>query len=150
MAGVELGGLYLEVVLRLRGLVPGWVEGYVGPRSLADAIDAGGEVSVEGLRESAEELGQRVASEEQKADRRVWLLAQLHWCFRSELTTRRSPSRWRPWKLNCARYATSARRRPAASRDRITGAPAGRWSARLYLSEKVVARGSLKLSSRRP
>jgi len=74
---VEFGSEYLEVVLRLRRLVPAWVESYVGPQALADAVGVGDEVSVDELRESVHEFGQRVAAEEEEPDRTVWLLAQL-------------------------------------------------------------------------
>jgi hypothetical protein len=74
---VGLGAEYLEVVLRLRKLVPGWVESYVGPPALADAVDNGKDVSVEDLCDAALALSERVSSDEKEADRRVWLLAQL-------------------------------------------------------------------------
>jgi hypothetical protein len=73
MVGMSLGREYLAVVLRLRRLIPGWVESYVGPSSVA-------EVSVAGLRAAVDELGLRVASEglePLEPDRREWLLAQL-------------------------------------------------------------------------
>ena len=75
--GMGLGTDYLEIVLRLRRLVPGWVEGYVRPSQLVDAVDAGEDVSVEHLRESVQGLAERVRGEETEPDRRRWLLARL-------------------------------------------------------------------------
>lgn len=77
MGVVSLGRDYLEIVLRLRKLVPGWVESYVGPPELTEAVDAEEDVSGERLRESVEELAERVRREETEADRSRWLLAQL-------------------------------------------------------------------------
>lgn len=34
---MAIGAEYLEIVLKLRRLVPGWVESYVGPPALASA-----------------------------------------------------------------------------------------------------------------
>lgn len=77
MGSVSLGREYLGVVLRLRKLVPGWVESYVGPSELVDAVDAGEEVSAERLGERVQEVAERVRREEIEDDRRRWLLAQL-------------------------------------------------------------------------
>jgi hypothetical protein len=68
---------YLELVLRLGKLVPGWVESYVGPPELAAAVNAGDVVSAEELWERVEMLAGRVLGEEPDGDRRGWLLAQL-------------------------------------------------------------------------
>lgn len=72
-----LGTDYLELVLRLRKLVPAWVESYVGPPELADAVDAGEAVSVGELQDHVQALTERVRDEEQEPDRKAWLLAQL-------------------------------------------------------------------------
>ena len=68
---------YLEIVLRLGKLVPGWVESYVGPPELAAGVSAADPVSAEELRESVGTLAERVESEEPDDGRRGWLLAQL-------------------------------------------------------------------------
>jgi hypothetical protein len=77
MTPMSLGRDYLEIVLRLGKLVPGWVESYVGPPELAAGVDAADAVSAEELRESVETLAGRVGGEEPDDDRRGWLLAQL-------------------------------------------------------------------------
>jgi hypothetical protein len=74
---VELGTGYLSIVLSLRKLVPDWVESYVGPSELVDAVDADEEVSTERLRERVQEVTERVHREEIEDDRRRWLVAQL-------------------------------------------------------------------------
>jgi hypothetical protein len=74
---VQLGSDYLVIVLRLRKLVPGWVEGYVGPAELAALVDAEEEVSAGELVESVQELTERVRREEREPDRRWWLVEQL-------------------------------------------------------------------------
>jgi hypothetical protein len=74
---VPLGTDYLRIVLRLRKLIPGWVESYAGPPELEEAVAAEKAVSVKGLRESVLELAGRVRDEESEPDRSRWLLAQL-------------------------------------------------------------------------
>lgn len=74
LSPVSLGRDYLEIVLRLARLVPGWVESYVRP----SAVDEGQESSIEQLRESVQALVERVEREETERERRRWLLAQLH------------------------------------------------------------------------
>lgn len=74
---MRLGREYLEVVLRLGKLVPGWVESYVGPPTLVGAVDASRVVTANELRARVEELRQRVGGEEAEPDRRAWLGAQL-------------------------------------------------------------------------
>ena len=74
---MSLGRDYLEIVLKLRKLVPGWVEDYLGPSELADGVRAREDVSAEQLRESVHELTERVRTEETDLARCDWLLAQL-------------------------------------------------------------------------
>jgi hypothetical protein len=74
---VSLGRDYLEIVLRLRQLVPGWVESYVGPAELLAAVDGEGAPSAAGLRERVHDFAERVRRERIERDRRRWLLAQL-------------------------------------------------------------------------
>ena len=76
-AGVRLGRDYLEIVLRLRKLVPGWVESYVGPPELLAAVDADQEFSAAELCERVDDLANRVQGEELEPDRERWLVAQL-------------------------------------------------------------------------
>jgi hypothetical protein len=72
-----VGGEYLEIALKLRRLVPDWVEAYVGPPALASAVDALEDVSAEELHESVQDLAERVAQNDEPPDRRRWLSAQL-------------------------------------------------------------------------
>lgn len=74
---MEFGTEYLEIALRLRRLVPDWVESYVGPAGLADAVDRGEPIGAGELQQRIEELAQKVKEEEEAADRRAWLIAQL-------------------------------------------------------------------------
>jgi hypothetical protein len=75
---VDVGKRYLQLVLRLRRLVPELVESYVGPAELAAAVDAEPAPTVDVLREEAEELIARVGeAESDDHDRRGWLQAQL-------------------------------------------------------------------------
>lgn len=74
---MSLGRDYLQIVLRLRKLVPGWVESYVGPAKLADAVDAAEPDSADELHECVHEFAERVRREEVDSDRRRWLVAQL-------------------------------------------------------------------------
>lgn len=74
---MDLGTEYLAIALRLRRLVPDWVESYIGPPGLADAIDREEPVGAVELQQRVEEFAQRVEAEEESADRRCWLLAQL-------------------------------------------------------------------------
>jgi hypothetical protein len=75
--GVTTGREYLAIVLRLGKLMPGWVESYIGPPDLRDAVDAEQAMSAPELREIAEELTDRVQGEEADAERGRWLVAQL-------------------------------------------------------------------------
>src|SRR5437764_3739176 len=77
MAGVDVGDDYLEVALSLGKLVPGWVEGYVGPAERAEAVDRGDPATPGQLRDRVEALRTKVEDEEEAPDRRGWLLAQL-------------------------------------------------------------------------
>jgi hypothetical protein len=74
---VDVGLAYLEIALRLRRLVPDWVDSYVGPPDLSDAVDRDPPPAAGELGEKVEELRQRVQEEEALVDRRAWLLAQL-------------------------------------------------------------------------
>jgi hypothetical protein len=74
---VGVGREYLGVVLQLRRLVPAWVESYTGPPELLAAVEAGDAPSIDGVRESADALADRVFSEENDRERREWVLAQL-------------------------------------------------------------------------
>jgi hypothetical protein len=74
---MDLGRAYLTVALRLRRLVPGWVDSYAGPADLLEAVQAEGGPSPDGVRESAEALAACVAGDEHDSERRAWLLAQL-------------------------------------------------------------------------
>jgi predicted nucleotidyltransferase len=74
---MEVGRDYLKVALRLRRLVPGWVESYTGPPGLRDAVEAEEKLSVEELREMTERLAQRVQEEQVDGERSRWLSAQL-------------------------------------------------------------------------
>jgi hypothetical protein len=74
---VELGLAYLEIALRLRRLVPDWVDSYVGPPDLADAVGRGRAVAADELRGEVDALRERILYEEEVADRRAWLTAQL-------------------------------------------------------------------------
>ena len=74
---VELAQDYLTVVLRLRRLVPGWVESYTGPPELVDAVGAEETTSAERLREITEQLAEKVHREKVDAERSRWLSAQL-------------------------------------------------------------------------
>lgn len=77
MAEVGLGTEYLEIALRLRRLEPDWIEGYVGPADLADAVDRSEPIGAAELRECSEQLAERAEEEEEAVDRRAWLVAQL-------------------------------------------------------------------------
>jgi hypothetical protein len=59
---MSVGRDYLEIVLRLGKLVPGWVESYVGPPELAAGVNGADAVSAEELLESVETLAGRVGS----------------------------------------------------------------------------------------
>ena len=72
-----VGREYLGVVVQLRRLVPAWVESYTGPPELVAAVEAGDAPSIDGVRESADALAERILSEETDRERREWLLAQL-------------------------------------------------------------------------
>jgi hypothetical protein len=74
---VEIGAKYLEIALKLARLVPDWVEAYVGPPALAEAVDGLEEVSADQLYDDAQQLADRVGDEVQQPDRRAWLVAQL-------------------------------------------------------------------------
>lgn len=74
---MSLGRDYLRIVLRLRKLVPGWVESYTGPAALLAAVDAEDEASADRLREQVQVLAERVRREEDEPDRSRWLVAQL-------------------------------------------------------------------------
>jgi len=74
---MAVGRDYLGVVLQLRRLVPAWVERYTGPPELWAAVEAGDAASIGAVRESADELANRIFSEENDRERRGWLLAQL-------------------------------------------------------------------------
>jgi len=74
---MDVGREYLGVVLRLRRLVPAWVESYVGPPELLAAVEAGEAPSIDGVRQAADELAERLCSEENDRERSAWLLAQL-------------------------------------------------------------------------
>jgi len=56
-----VGREYLGVVLQLRRLVPAWVESYTGPAELGAAVEAGDAPSIEGVRERAGALADRVS-----------------------------------------------------------------------------------------
>ncbi len=73
---MDLGERYLELVLRLRKLVPELVESYVGPAELATAVDAEPPPSTGALGEQTQDLLALVA-DESDPDRREWLRAQL-------------------------------------------------------------------------
>jgi hypothetical protein len=77
MENMGLGRDYLEITLRLRKLVPDWVEGYVGPADLAAEVDRSDTVTAAELRERVEALARTVETDEPAADRRAWLSAQL-------------------------------------------------------------------------
>lgn len=75
---MSVGRDYLEIVLRLRRLVPEWVEGYAGPGELADSVDGEEEVLSPGeLLERVVGFGERVRCAEIEPERRRWLVAQL-------------------------------------------------------------------------
>lgn len=67
---------YVRVVLHLAKLAPDWVETYTVPPDVVAAAEADAPSAKE-LRESTEELLQRVRGEEPDALRRRWLVAQL-------------------------------------------------------------------------
>jgi hypothetical protein len=70
------GREYLKIALRLRRLVPGWVENYTGPPELIDEVGSE-DVAAERLGEAVRELAEVVLGAAIEPDRRGWLLAQL-------------------------------------------------------------------------
>ncbi len=74
---MDVGEQYLQLVLRLRSLLPELVESYVGPPELATVVEAEPPPAAEALREQAEDLMARVGEAESDHDRRGWLQAQL-------------------------------------------------------------------------
>ena len=74
---VSVGHAYLDIALRLRRLVPDWVDSYAGPPELAAAVEAQATDSVRELGARVDEVAARVTREVAQPDRRRWLLAQL-------------------------------------------------------------------------
>ena len=74
---VDIGERYLQLVLRLRRLVPELVDSYVGPAELAAAVAGEPPPAAEALREQAEGLTELGGEVESDADRRAWLQSQL-------------------------------------------------------------------------
>lgn len=75
---MQVGREYLELVLRLGQLAPGWVESYAGPPAVAERVQAAERLSAQELSERVQTLTQRVAEEVRELERRAWLSAQLH------------------------------------------------------------------------
>ena len=68
---------YLLLALRLDRLIPGLVDGYLGPTGLRAQVEAENPPPAARLREDAADLRARVEAEVGEPDRRRWLVAQL-------------------------------------------------------------------------
>jgi hypothetical protein len=73
----DVGTRYLEIALQVRRLEPDIVECYIGPDSLAEAVESEPPPTPDALRESVIELRAAVDETVAEPDRRAWLAAQL-------------------------------------------------------------------------
>ena len=73
----EVETRYLELALRLRRLEPDLVECYIGPDSLADAVESEPPSTARALQQSAVALRGAVDEAVAEPERRTWLAAQL-------------------------------------------------------------------------
>lgn len=73
----EIGRAYVALGLRMNEHFPGYVDAYIGGEETKQAILAHGPRSIADLREDADRLALRIASEDLPESRKIWLAKQV-------------------------------------------------------------------------